>query len=202
MMSEASYLVMFVFIRFRVASALISEPCPYTWEMNQKLIVECVHIRDSGELVPNVCRVNDGQPCLDDKKLNVLHVSNGIAFLSSRSVKDLAEGHYFNFELPPPLSMYLFPSPLFALGYRDEVFTALTCEEFANICRQCGQAIREVSNDVVVYDVPLNLDSDDEPDEVEYVDSGAELDDEEEDHTWEEDEDILASAEVPNEIVK
>ena len=103
----------------------------------------------------------------NNKVLNILHTTDDVAILSTHKFDSLCENNYFNFELPPPLSRYVYPKPLFILKNTKNIYSSIDCEEFKTICEQYMQSIREISNQMVVYDVPLDIESDDEDDLIE-----------------------------------
>ena len=123
----------------------------------------------------------------NNTKLNILHTTDDVAILSPFKFDALCENNYFNFELPPPLSRYIYPKPLFILKNNKNVYSSIDCEEFKTICERYMQSIREISNQMVVYDVPIDIESDYEDDLIE-EESDESCSDEgefEEDEDWE-----------------
>ena len=130
--------------------------------------------------------------------MHILHTTDDVAILSPNNFDALCENNYFNFELPPPLSMYIYPKPLYILKNENGKCSSIECHEFKKICEQYIKSIREISNQIVVYDVPLDIESEDDDEiiEEESDESQSEEDEYDEEEDWEDDDPVIAETPV------
>lgn len=153
-----------------------------------------VLINDSGELQSEKLKKTRTNLVFKGQTLNLLHSTEEVALLSPRTVESILENGCFEFELPPPLSLYIYPKELIVLKYTNNVFSNMHCSEFEALCKKYVTVMRESMDDCAVYDVPLNIESDEEEpiEEEEHEEESEEEDEkgEEEEEEWEYDDEI------------
>lgn len=146
-----------------------------------------VLIGGDGGMTSKSITCEDGCLFVDRIRLNQLHTTNDIALLSTNTYDSLLNGSCFRFELPPPLSLYIYPEPVFVLKYTNGEYSDLSCSELAKICNNYVKHMKECADDVAVYDVPLVVESEEEDDvEEEDVQSS---EDENDDEDWDDEDD-------------
>lgn len=134
---------------------------------------------------------------VDGERMHVHFEEYGLLVLSSRLVECLKDYvNLFEYPLPPPLNMYLYPDNIILARRTQSRVTSLTLEELVAHCQQFKNQISETQNKLAIYDVPLDEttyvheDESEEEDE-EYHDFECEDDQELEDDDWDvEDDDV------------
>lgn len=113
----------------------------------------------------------------------------------------------FQFQLPPPLNCYIYPTPIYAIQTaEDGSVHAMTIAEFESICSTLGALALKPHETAAVYDVPaipFNMNGDDEAFEEEddyeneNIDENSDAentdDDIDDDEDWQDDEDDIGS---------
>ena len=128
-------------------------------------------------------------------RLHVHYKDEGFMILNTRSIDDLLsdDTKLFDFSLPPPLNMYIYPENIIVVKVNMEKTCDLSCEEFSEYCTKFKADMIDIKNELAIYDVPLDQNIYENEEESEEEDEEYEESDEEdenlEDEDWEVDDD-------------
>jgi len=145
-----------------------------------------VHLKDDGNVEEILFTISRDCIKLKKNKMHILFQTNDIVFVSPSTINNIINGHFFNYELPPPLNKFIYPTPLFAVGYKNNQYVDLTTTTFLQICKQCSDTVYKIQQDMTVYDVPLNIEEEEE-EEVMDEESGDDESEQDSEEEWDED---------------
>lgn len=93
---------------------------------------------------------------LGKKSLFVHHAANGVMLLSPvdpRALQNIESG-VFDFQLPPPLNAYVYPTPLLVCGDEAGSAVSLTLTDFSELCSRLDASALKTEMVEAIYDVP------------------------------------------------
>ena len=126
---------------------------------------------------------------LKDSRLHIHYKDEGFIILNTSSIDDLLSDStkLFDFSLPPPLNMYIYPENIIVMKLNMEKTCDLSCEEFLEYCTKFKADMIDIKNYLAIYDVPLDQNIYENEEESEEEDEEYEDSDEEEDNIEDED---------------
>lgn len=166
-----------------------------------------IEISTTGECLPVQIKQTKRGCVLQRKQLYLHHVvkEHNIALMSPVDPRalEVPTTAIFDFQLPPPLNAYVYPTPLIALRMVDEKLIDMTPNEFMEICHNLGTMATTPEETAAVYDVPaiplVFSDDEDFGDDSEEEDldcdesEGEDMGDLEDDEDWEIEEDDIST---------